>query len=941
MGERAVCTIVSNNYLAYARVFAESYLEHHPDARIFTCVVDRRDPEVPYESFPFTTIFADELGIPAFLNFAFRYSILELNTAVKPYLLAHLRERHGISRALYFDPDILVLRPLPELWEALDEHAMLLTPHLTQPLDESQRALERQVLMAGVYNLGFLGLRLDGSTERFLAWWQDRLYRFCLSDIHHGLFVDQSWMDLAPCLVDGVRVLRSPAYNVAYWNLPYRTPERVEGGWRVEGEPLGFFHFSGVDVRDIDRVSKHQDGIHLSRRPELRPLFEHYRELLLAAGHERLRHRPYGYGTFSGRAVPVNWVARRLLQRVDPYGRRFPDPFDMHRADSFFEWLVDPLPFKGGALNRMALGLWEERVDLIRSFGDPCGRDLARYVDWLVRCGEGERAGVPPVFLASVRAHQPDRPTFSYELHPYDATVVDTGLELLGRLDLAHPGEMTAWLNEKIPGTARPEPTITRLALLLYRSRNDVQSNYPDPLASDQTAFAYWFTHVGSRELRLHPSLVEPVLRTLPLRNRLSFLWRSWSERPASNGHHPPEAVPRPEPIVPAAVQPRARRARREAARGVNVAGYFDHPTGVGQVARGSLAALEHAGVPTARVPLGVDPWGRTILGKLYQPQGVPFPVTLLHANADQTSHALTGLPAAALVGSTTIGYWFWELSHFPLHYAEAFRHLDEVWAPSRFCQEAFQALAPVPVRLVPPCALPPSPERSDPAAWGLEPGRFHFFFAFDVASIPERKNPFGLLDAFGRLRQATRADVGLVLRINQADLAPELAREVRRRAEGVGATVVDRPLTKPAVDGLLAACDAYVSLHRSEGLGLPPIEALYLGKPVVATNYGGVVDFLDESTGYPVDYSLTALDRDHPPYPKGAVWAEPSVQHAAEQMRRVVEDREEARRRAEAGRRRVIATYGVEAAAARLAAELARLEAELPEPEPREATLA
>ena len=125
------------------------------------------------------------------------------------------------------------------------------------------------------------------------------------------------------------------------------------------------------------------------------------------------------------------------------------------------------------------------------------------------------------------------------------------------------------------------------------------------------------------------------------------------------------------------------------------------------------------------------------------------------------------------------------------------------------------------------------------------------------------------------------------------------------------------------------------------QGLGLPPIEALYLGKPVVATNYGGVTDFLDESTGYPVDFELAPLERDFPPYPKGSVWAEPRLEHAAEQMRRVVEEPGEARRRAEAGRRRVTATYGVEAASARLAAELARLESELPEPVPAESSLA
>jgi len=130
---------------------------------------------------------------------------------------------------------------------------------------------------------------------------------------------------------------------------------------------------------------------------------------------------------------------------------------------------------------------------------------------------------------------------------------------------------------------------------------------------------------------------------------------------------------------------------------------------------------------------------------------------------------------------------------------------------------------------------------------------------------------------------------------------------------------------SREELENLLSACDACLSLHRSEGLGLLPIECMYLGKPVVATDYGGVTDYLDETTGFPVPYELRRLGTSYGPYPEGAAWAEPSIRHAVEQMRRVIEEPAVAAVRAEAARRRIVDMYSVEAAALRLGVELQR----------------
>ncbi len=919
MPELSACTIASNNYLAFARVFAESYKAHHPGAEVYVCIADRRHRDIAYHRFPFVPIFAEDLGIPLFHNFAFRYDIVEFNTAVKPYLLALLRDRHNLERVLYFDPDILVFDRLHALAQSLDSHSVVLTPHITRPLDDGKYPSERAIRMAGVYNLGFLGLRLDESSRAFLKWWQDRLHAKCVSDPPRGLFVDQSWMDFAPAFLESVRILRDSAYNVAYWNLPHHRLARENGQWRVNGHRLGFFHFSGIDLDDLERISRYQDRLTLRDRPELRPLFEDYRARLLAAGHQRFARVPYGFGAYGRGEIPIPPAHRRLLQRLDPRARRWPDPFEILTPDSFLAYLVERLAFAGGSLNRAALTLWEERPDLQRAFADVCGADLPRYVEWLTQ--DAAHAGLHEVFLAgldgSANGGRRKRPTFSYQLHPYDAASIDVACALAQNLDYSNPGRLTPWLNEPVPGTARRRPIITRLALLIHRLRADLQATFPDPLGADQPRFAYWFVSHGAAELKLHRALVAPVERSLGAKRQISAKLRNLRlrRRATSAELSRPGAAPRrPVWTEPPVAGP--------AAVGVNVAGYLDMDTGVGHVARGVLSALHRAGIAVA--PIHLD--RRTFDGIPEAPSGSPYPLTILHANADETPRVLQLLPRAIAAGNYTVACWFWELAHFPLQFAASFDYVDEIWAPSRFCAQSIAAIAPVPVHWVPPCVLPPRPGQAGRRELGLDAQRFYFYSSFDVASVPERKNPRGTIEAFSRLARVTGRAVGLVMRVNRAEQAPGVMGELRAAAGDLPVRILAAPASREEVDTLLAACDACLSLHRSEGLGLVPIEGLYLQKPVIATGYGGVTDYLDQSNSFPVSYALRRLESGFPPYPAGAVWAEPDLDEAVAAMLDVVERPEEARRRALAGRQRVESLYGLEPAGKRYREQVERI---------------
>lgn len=152
------CTIVSKNYLPFARVLARSFLAHHPGSRVFVLLVDRVDGAFEPAEEPFELVPLEALEIPDLGGFVFKYTILELNTAVKPYLLQHLLEREGVERLVYLDPDILVFGRLAPVEGVLGESALVLTPHLTSPLDDDRRPTELDILRSGAYNLGFIAL---------------------------------------------------------------------------------------------------------------------------------------------------------------------------------------------------------------------------------------------------------------------------------------------------------------------------------------------------------------------------------------------------------------------------------------------------------------------------------------------------------------------------------------------------------------------------------------------------------------------------------------------------------------------------------------------------------------------------------------------------------------------------------------------------------------
>lgn len=282
----AAFSIISPNYRHFARVLMTSLAKQHPDWDRFVLFVggDAKSEDA------FESVSLDALDLPHPQQFCFRYTLLELNTAVKPWMFEHLFAR-GYDRVVYFDPDIFVFSPLDEL----DERSFLtLTPHLTAPIGGDGHPSDRTILQAGTFNLGFLCVTRQEPLARFLGYWQSKLERDCVVDIERGIFVDQKWMDLTPGFYPNVTILRHEGYNVAYWNLAHR---RIEGH-RVNGQPLRFFHFSGCDPAFPEQLSKHDPRQKIADAGDAGLLVKEYMAALREAGSKQSRSAPYAFGSF-------------------------------------------------------------------------------------------------------------------------------------------------------------------------------------------------------------------------------------------------------------------------------------------------------------------------------------------------------------------------------------------------------------------------------------------------------------------------------------------------------------------------------------------------------------------------------------------------------------------------------------------------------------------
>ncbi|WP_058866441.1 glycosyltransferase [Chloracidobacterium thermophilum] len=704
------CTIAAKNYFACIRTLADSLRAQHPQADVAALVVDRDElPPLAADGVALQLHGpADFLPETRFRPMAFKYDVTELCTAVKPFYLSHLF-RQGYRKVVYLDPDILVLRPLDIVLDALDRSNIVLTPHLVEPLPlDDKIPTEVNILQAGAYNLGFIGLAAGAETERMLGWWSRRLEDLCFNEVSRGLFVDQKWIDLVPGLFDGVQVLRHPGLNVAYWNLRERDITQQDGQFFAKGKPILFFHFSGYDTSRPTVISRHLSRYTLEEYPVVAPLFERYTELLAAHGHARYRRIPYGFATFDN-GFPIEPAMRRQYAEALRQGRPFGDPFAAGGRRSFFQ----------------------------------------------------EITGVQPV--------------------------------------------------------------------------------------------------------------------ELPM--------------------------------------------------GVNIAGYFRAELGIGEAARGYVHVIQKLGYATSLYDFSDTAPSRKLdatFGEFSRDN--PFGINLICVNADQVEVFASRATEDFFRDRYNIGLWAWELPDFPSEWVPCARRFDEIWTASHFIRASLEKSLETPVYTIPHVVEPGAVTPRSKSYFGLREDAFCFLYSFDFNSTFERKNPLAAVAAFKR---AFRPDepVCLVLKCINEHLAPESFARLTAAVQGSNIRILNGYLSREDKHALTQACDAYISLHRSEGFGLTIAEAMYFGKPVIATGWSGNMDFMTPDNSFPVEVTPVAIRETTHVYRAGNIWAEPNVEHAARLMREVYEHPEAARARGEQAARDIREYHSIAAIGRVVEARLREIE--------------
>jgi lipopolysaccharide biosynthesis glycosyltransferase len=332
--DRAACTIIAKNYLAFARTLAQSFLSFHPDLKFYVLIVDDYNAYINPADECFEILKLTDLEIPNLPGFCFKYDVQELCTASKAYLLDYLVREKAVRRLLYLDPDILVTSSLNELYEKLGTYDIVLTPHLdTDYPDDDLLPDDGYILRAGQFNLGFIGINASDNANSFLNWWKPKLYEKCVVDLLHGYFVDQKFIDFVPIFFRNVLIETDTGYNVAYWNLHSRRIIAENDAWKCNEGPLYFFHFSGYDS-DSGAISSHIP-VSLARHllsdgSDLKSFFDEYKERLINNGHKQATVWPYTFATFkTGEAIPYN--VRVYYRSLPGKGRGLGDPFESDR----------------------------------------------------------------------------------------------------------------------------------------------------------------------------------------------------------------------------------------------------------------------------------------------------------------------------------------------------------------------------------------------------------------------------------------------------------------------------------------------------------------------------------------------------------------------------------------------------------------------------------
>jgi glycosyltransferase involved in cell wall biosynthesis len=348
---------------------------------------------------------------------------------------------------------------------------------------------------------------------------------------------------------------------------------------------------------------------------------------------------------------------------------------------------------------------------------------------------------------------------------------------------------------------------------------------------------------------------------------------------------------------------------------GVNVFGYINGEFGLGEAVRLLIKAMEDANIPLALINY------ETVLtseDKTFQnfSEKAPYFLNLVLLGINSSKEVIFHLNNNDFFKNKhNIFFLNWESENFPAEYVKNLSFYNEIWTPTKYCQDIVAKFCSIPVQIVHyPLEIKLLENIDIESENFYDKNKFNFLFMFDYNSSFERKNSLGLIEAFEMAFGKNNKDVFLTIKTSKSTrFFNEKKLLTDRISNFSNIKIVEKIFEKDTLHKIIKGCDSYISLHRSEGFGLTMAEAMYFEKPVIATGYSGNTEFMDNTNSFLVDFEIFKVDSDILNYDRNTIWSNPDVKHASILLKKVSENSNEVKFVAANGQKNIIQNFSMD----------------------------
>lgn len=321
----------------------------------------------------------------------------------------------------------------------------------------------------------------------------------------------------------------------------------------------------------------------------------------------------------------------------------------------------------------------------------------------------------------------------------------------------------------------------------------------------------------------------------------------------------------------------------KEQKRGLNIIGYTEGEFGLGEAVRLNIEAAK-----THQIPLNLINFEKLKKYPKYT-YNFEYDVSLVQISLRDIDTFFRVMDPKLFKARYTILFLIWESEYLPPELSENLSLFNEIWTASSYCKELFKKVYANPILIVPhPVEITLKSIYDQKAKVYFDKQKFSFLFIFSYHSSVERKNPFFLVEAFNKAFK-TNENVELIIKtVGEERHRKESNKLHQQVAASKNIKIFNVDLDKNAVNHLINDCDCYVSMHHSEGYGLTLAEAMFFGKPTIATNYSGNKQFMNHLNSFLIDFDIAPIENPDTNFSSQTIWANPNLENAVETLRDV-----------------------------------------------------